>query len=355
MDEFKNIFGYSQIAPGPLAFQISLYTGFFKRGFWGAFVSGIGLVLPSYLLVLIFSIFYKEFKDINYIRYALYGLSPVIIAIIVKSGYSLSKSIFQKDWFLYMLFFASIFFTIYFSTPIIYLILAEAVISLIYYLIKEKKINKNITSFLSFIPFTIAILIVALHKFNLLFFYVINYLKIYTSTKLVQMALLFLKVGALTYGSGFVIVGVLRQEVVENMQWLNAREFIDGIAFGQITPGPVVITSTFIGYMTAGFLGSLVSTICIFLPTFIIVVLLATHIDKLKDNFYLKSLIKGANAAALGAILSTAFLLSKDAILDIPTLILFIASATILVSTKFKEYYLIIISAVLGISIKMLF
>jgi chromate transporter len=168
------------------------------------------------------------------------------------------------------------------------------------------------------------------------------------------MALLFLKVGSLTYGSGFVIVGVLRQEVVENLHWLNAKEFIDGIAFGQITPGPVVITSTFIGYMTSGLIGSLVATTCIFLPTFIFVVIIATHINKFKDNFYLKSLIKGANAAALGAILSTAFLLSKDAILDVPTLILFIASASILISTKFKEYYLIIISAAAGILIKMI-
>ena len=168
------------------------------------------------------------------------------------------------------------------------------------------------------------------------------------------MALLFLKIGSLTYGSGFVIVGVLRQEVVDNLHWLNAKEFIDGIAFGQITPGPVVITSTFIGYMTSGIIGSLISTMCIFLPTFILVVLIATRINRFKDNFYLKSLIKGANAAALGAILSTAFLLSKDAILDIPTFILFILSATILVFTKFKEYYLILISSAAGILIKML-
>jgi chromate transporter len=106
--------------------------------------------------------------------------------------------------------------------------------------------------------------------------------------------------------------------------------------------------------MTSGLIGSLVATTCIFLPTFIFVVIIATHINKFKDNFYLKSLIKGANAAALGAILSTAFLLSKDAILDVPTLILFIASASILISTKFKEYYLIIISAAAGILIKMI-
>jgi chromate transporter len=353
-DEFKDIFGYSQIAPGPLAFQISVYTGYFKKGFWGAMVSGFALVLPSYLLVLAFSIFYKEYKDINYIRYALYGLSPVIIAIIVKSGYRLSRTIFQKDVFLYILFFTSIFFTIYLKAPIIYLILGEAVVALIYYFIKEKKINKNITSVLSFFPFALLLLLTTFQKFIFLIYYDINYFKIYTNEKLVQMALLFLKVGSLTYGSGFVIVGVLRQEVVENLHWLNAKEFIDGIAFGQITPGPVVITSTFIGYMTSGLIGSLVATTCIFLPTFIFVVIIATHINKFKDNFYLKSLIKGANAAALGAILSTAFLLSKDAILDVPTLILFIASASILISTKFKEYYLIIISAAAGILIKMI-
>ena len=352
-DEFKDIFGYSQIAPGPLAFQVSVYTGYFKKGFWGALISGFALVLPSYLLVLVFSIFYKEYENINYIRYALYGLSPVIIAIIVKSGYRLSRTIFQKDLFLYILFFASIFFTIYLNTSIIYLILGEAVVALIYYLIKEKKINKNITSIFSLFPLALIFLYTTSQKLFYLLFAEINFLKIYANAKLVQMALLFLKVGSLTYGSGFVIVGVLRQEVVENLKWLNPKEFIDGIAFGQITPGPVVITSTFIGYMTSGLIGSLVATTCIFLPTFIFVVFIATHINKFKDNFYLKSLIKGANAAALGAILSTAFLLSKDAILDIPTLVLFVVSASILISTKFKEYYLIIISAAVGILIKM--
>jgi chromate transporter len=175
------------------------------------------------------------------------------------------------------------------------------------------------------------------------------------SANLLAMALLFLKVGSLTYGSGFVIVGVLRQEVVDNLHWLTSKEFIDGIAFGQITPGPVVITSTFIGYMTSGVIGSIVSTVCIFLPTFIFVILLAQKIHKFKDNFYLKALIKGANAAALGAILSTAFILSKDALIDVTTIIFFLVAILILFLTKFKDIYLILLASLAGILIKVFF
>lgn len=368
MDEFKNLFGYAQIAPGPLAFQVAIYFGYYRKGFLGALFAGFGLVFPSFLLVLIFSIFYKEFKDVEYIRYALYGLNPVIIAIIAKSGLNLSKSIFHKDIYLYIIFFLSVLLTIIFKIQIIYIIIAFAILSLFYYSVVKKIKGNTLNSFFIIIPF------LAFSIFNFFNTIKINlrnfYLNLYYSSSLyaksisaiiispllsgnlVTLALLFLKVGSLTYGSGFVIVGVLKQEIVDNLQWLSAKEFIDGIAFGQITPGPVVITSTFIGYMTSGFIGSVVSTVCIFLPTFIFVLILAQKIHKYKDNFYLQSLIKGANAAALGAIISTAFILSKDTLIDLTTIIIFFISIAILFLTKFKDIYLILISALAGILIK---
>jgi chromate transporter len=362
MDEFKDLFGYAQVAPGPLAFQVAVYFGYYRKGFWGAVVAGFGLVFPSFLLVLIFSIFYKEFRDVDYIRYALYGLSPVIIAIIAKSGLNLSKTIFKKDIFMYVVFFLSIFFTIVYKIQIIYIIIAFAIISLLYHLILKKIKGDKLNSFLGFIPLLLSAFFAPAaagfanfaSNFATLcgkrFFLLI--LTPLFSANLLALALLFLKVGSLTYGSGFVIVGVLKQEVVDNLHWLTSREFIDGIAFGQITPGPVVITSTFIGYMTSGVIGSVVSTVCIFLPTFIFVLILAQKIHKFKDNFYLQSLIKGANAAALGAILSTAFILSKDALLDIPTVALFLIALMILFFTKFRDIYLILLASLAGILIK---
>ena len=361
MDEFKDLFGYAQIAPGPLAFQVAVYFGYYRKGFWGAVVAGFGLVFPSFLLVLIFAFFYKEFRDVNYIRYALYGLSPVIIAIIAKSGLNLSKTIFKKEIFMYVVFFLSIIFTIFYKIQIIYIVLAFALISLIYHIILKKLKGDKLNSFLGFIPVLLSgYLNIKLSFANFAsnfatlcgkkFFLII--LTPLFSANLIALALLFLKVGSLTYGSGFVIVGVLKQEVVDNFHWLTAKEFIDGIAFGQITPGPVVITSTFIGYMTSGVIGSIVSTVCIFLPTFVFVLILAQKIHKFKDNFYLQSLIKGANAAALGAIISTAFILSKDALIDIPTIALFLSALLILFLTKFKDIYLILLASLAGILIK---
>lgn len=370
MEEFKNIFGYAQIAPGPLAFQVSVYVGYYKKGFWGAVASGFGVVFPSFILVLVFSIFYKEFRDIEYVRYALYGLSPVIVAIIAKSGLNLSKNIFQKDVFLYVLFFLSIFLTIAVKIQIIYIIISFAILSLAYYSLRGKiKVNrvKSFTGMLFLAIYVILVLINTISIFikNFLLF-LANFVKnslsfveagfaFLSSSALLTLALLFLKVGSLTYGSGFVIVGVLRQEVVDNFHWLSSKEFIDGIAFGQITPGPVVITSTFIGYMTSGFTGSIISTVCIFLPTFIFVMILAQKIHKYKDNFYLQSLIKGANAAALGAILSTAFILSKDALIDVTTIAFFLIAVIILFLTKFKDIYLILLASLAGILIKVFF
>lgn len=334
LNEFESVLGYAQIAPGAYAYQVAMYIGYKKGGYVGAILAGFLLVLPSFLIVLIFSVFYSYYRDITYVKYGLYGLSPVIAALIFQSGFSLGKSIFKKDIFLYVIFFASIVLTIIFRVQIIYIIIASAVIAILYYLAT----NKN-------------------RIFSFAFMIVIAFLmqiKVEISVKLEQLALLFLKVGSLTYGSGFVIVGVLRQEVVENLKWLTAQEFIDGLAFGQITPGPVVITSTFIGYLTSGFTGAAVGTFCIFLPTTIIVLLLAKNIKKFKDNFYLRAAIRGANAAAIGAILATAYFISRDAIVDIYTLCFFLSGLAVLILTDIKPIFILGVFAILGIVAKLM-
>ncbi len=337
-EEFEHYFGYAQIAPGPMAFQVGVYNGFFKFGIPGAALCGFALVLPSYILVLIFSIFYQQYNDVSYIQNALYGVSPAIIAIILHSGIKLSKNVLQKDIFLFVVFFASIALTIFFKVPILYLIVSSGLIALIYYSMQSKK-NDGI----NFLPLLWASPLAFISQ-------VIES----TNSKLVDLALVFLKTGSLTYGSGFVIIGVLQQDVVVNYQWLSEVDFLAGISFGNITPGPVVITSTFIGYLTAGFWGSIISTICIFLPTFCFVLILAHSISKFKNNFYLKSFIKGANAAAIGAIISTAYNLSKSSIIDIPTLIIFAVSIVILFRVKVNTLYMIIAAAAIGILVKMI-
>jgi chromate transporter len=224
---------------------------------------------------------------------------------------------------------------------ILWLILSFSIISLIFYSIKEKKFSKlNFFTGFLFIPIIL--------DFFASFKDLLN-------EKLIQIAIVFLKAGALTYGSGFVIVGILGQEVVEKTGWLTSQQFLDGIAFGQITPGPVVITATFIGYITSGLWGAIIATICVFTPTFIIVMLIASKVGKFRDNFYVKSLIKGANAAAIGAILSIAFTLSKDSIIDYYTLAIFLISLGILFFTKIKPIYLILISIAGGILVKLVY
>lgn len=345
LDEFKSFFGFSQICPGPLAFQFALYFSYFKNGFWAAVLAGIGLVLPSFIFVLLFSVFYKEFRDINYVTWALYGISPVIIAIIFYSGYNLSRNVFHNDVFQYVLFFSAIAVSIFFKLHILLLIAMFAVFAVIYY-VGERELKNNKVN--SFSVLLVSGVILALKDFSGVLLNFFSHL----NSKLLDIAYVFIKAGALTYGSGFVIIGVLREDVVENFHWLTSKEFLDGIAFGQITPGPVVITSTFIGYMVSGFSGSLLATVSVFLPSFVLVMIVAQIIDKIKDNFYLQSALKGANAAAIGAIITIAYYLSGDAIFDYWTLGLFFLAGLILFTTKLKPYYLIIIAAAAGIAIK---
>ncbi|MBX7044631.1 MAG: chromate efflux transporter [Ignavibacteria bacterium] len=337
-EEFEHYFGYAQIAPGPLAFQVGVYNGFFKHGISGAVLAGFGLVLPSYLLVLIFSIFYQKYNDVSYLQNALYGVSPAIIAIILHSGIKLSKNVLKKDYLLYVIFFASIALTIFLKVPILYLIVSSGLIALVFYSIKENKSQK-----LNFLPLVLASPLAFIQQTTQT-----------AGAKLLDLALVFLKTGSLTYGSGFVIIGVLQQDVVNNYHWLNQTDFLAGISFGNITPGPVVITSTFIGYMAAGFWGSVISTFCIFFPTFCFVLILAHSIAKFKDNFYLKVFIKGANAAAIGAILSTAYNLSGSSLIDIATYVIFAVSLAILFKFKVNTLYLIVAAAACGIIVRMI-
>lgn len=344
IDEFKSYLGYSQICPGPLAFQLALYFCYFRNGFWAAVLAGIGLVLPSFLFVLLFSIFYKEYRDINYVAWALYGISPVIIAIIFNSGFNLSRNVFHKDVFQYILFFSAIAVSIFLKLHILLLIVLFAAIAVIYY-VTEREIKSNNLKSISLLLFGLMLVLKDFTGVILNFFATFN-------SKLLDIVYVFMKAGGLTYGSGFVIIGVLRHDVVENFQWLTSKEFLDGIAFGQITPGPVVITSTFIGYMVSGFPGSVLATVSVFLPSFILVMIVAQIIDKIKDNFYLQSALKGANAAAIGAIITVAYFLSSDAIFDFWTLGLFLMGGLVLFTTKLRPYYLIIIAAAAGIAIK---
>jgi chromate transporter len=344
-NDFENYFGYSQIAPGPIAFQVCLYVGYFRAGILGAMAGGSALVLPSFLIVLVFSIFYQQFKDTYFITAALYGISPVIISIILYSGLQLAGRVFKKDYFLYALFAISVILTAFLKFPIMYVIIGSGIISLLYF--SAKKISSSgINSKMSLALFSASL--TALINSILTF---AGSVKDLVADKLLEMSILFMKVGALTYGSGFVIVGVLNQEVVNNYGYITAKEFIDGLAFGQITPGPVVITSTFIGYLTQGIPGAIVCTVAIFLPTFLIVMILAKFIHRISENFYVKSLIKGANAGAIGSILATAYLLSDEAVKDYITGAFALIALFLLFKYKFNSLYLIIIAGILGIII----
>jgi chromate transporter len=225
-----------------------------------------------------------------------------------------------------------------------YVIIGSGIISLLYSsIIKNKTFRGNLKSI------ALQVLLLFGSVYTSISLVLLN-ARSFVSNKLLEMSLLFMKVGALTYGSGFVIVGVLNEEVVNNYAYITAKEFIDGLAFGQITPGPVVITSTFIGYLSQGIPGAIICTTSIFLPTFIVVMLLARFINRVSKNFYVKSLIKGANAAAIGAILSTAYLLSGEAVSDYFTGALALAALFFLFKFKLKSLYLILGAGILGIT-----
>lgn len=344
--DFENIFGYSQLAPGTISFQVSIYIGYFNYGIWGGLICGFALIFPSFLLILGFSVFYKGYGSLDIIQAVLYGLSPAIIAIILHSGIKLSRNLIKKDYFLLCIFLLSILLTLVFKVKIIYQIFPAAVVSVLYYSFIKKRKSELIS--LSIVSMA------SIGKMLAKLFAILPAIILFADSKLFVLALEFLKVSTLTYGSGFVIVGVLQQDVVEKYHWVSKHDFFAGISFGNITPGPVSITSTFIGYMANGFSGSIVATLCMFLPTFIFVIILAQIVTKHKENFYLKAFIKGANAAALGAIISTAYILSESALSDKIAVVIFIITLIIMFRYKINTLIIITAAAICGVLLKML-
>jgi chromate transporter len=311
-EQMREAIAVCQSLPGPLAIQVGIYISYLCAGFWGAWAGGWAFIFPNFVIVA-----------------ALDGVSPAVIALILHSCYRLAK-LGMEDRLQWALAVICFFVTVILQAEVALLFIGAGLVGTLYY-----------GSFFRRLPPASAPALAAP--------VLAQHVPIASGSTVGKLLLFFLKAGSLTFRSGLVIVPFLQQGLVQEHGWLDERQFLIAVAVGMISPGPVVITATFVGYLVAGFWGSLVSTIGIFLPSFLLVLVAAPILARHRSNTDVQGFIKGAYAAAIGTILGACILLGRIAIGDWLTLAIGVASLAVLFRWKVSNPLLITATALVGL------
>jgi len=333
-EEMREGIAVCQSLPGPLAIQVGIWLSYLRGGFWGAWAGGWAFILPNFVIVATLGALYVHFGGLPWVTAIFYGVSPAVIALILHSGYRLTK-LGMDDWLQWALAGVAFAVTVAVRAEVAWIFLASGVVGVLYYgsLLRARAAASTTRSFLIGLPLVAGGADASAA----------------TSTMLGKLFVFFLKAGSLTFGSGLVIVPFLEKGLVQQTGWLNEREFLVAVAMGMMSPGPVVITATFVGYLVAGFWGSLTATIGIFLPSFLLVLIVAPVLVRYRKNPNVQGFIKGAYAAAIGTILGACVLLGRIAIGDWLTALVALVSLVVLFRWKVSNPLLIAGAAVIGL------
>ncbi len=332
-DTYQLGLALAQIMPGPLAAQLAIALGYFQHGILGATLTGLAFVLPSFLMVVAISILYVAYGGLWWVHALFYGIGASVIAIIVIAAYKLARSTNKRDPLQWIIFCVLMAVTIFAEAEIAWLFILAGLIGIF------TRARPNWFR---------------MHCWVLYFLPLLQPLTVTAgpaSGGLLQILLFFIKSGAFVFGSGLAIVPFLYKGVVQQFGWLSERQFIDAVAVAMITPGPVVITVAFIGYLVAGLPGATIAAIGIFLPVYLLTVIPAPWFKHHRDNAQLKAFVQGATAAATGALSGAVVVLAKRAIFDLPTAAIALASFAVLWRFKLPEPAIVLLSGGIGLAI----
>lgn len=339
-EEYKEGLALAQLAPGPLAAQLGIYIGFVHYGLVGATLTGLAFVIPSFIMVVLLGMAYQLYGGLTWMQAVFYGVGAAVIGIIAMSAYKLTvKSIskfepaaMKSKWLLWLFYIAGVVITVITEREEILLFLGCGIV---YMVIKAPPqwIKKP-----AVLPAGILIST--------------GFWK-YDGKTLQEIAWFFAKAGAFVFGSGLAIVPFLHGGVVKEFGWLTENQFVDAVAVAMITPGPVVITVGFIGYLVAGFPGACVAALATFLPCYLFTVALAPSFKKIAKNTSIKAFVEGITASVIGALVGSVIIIGLRSIVDISTALIALATVVALIYVKkLQEPYVIGVAAVIGLIIK---
>ena len=332
-EEYKEGLALAQLAPGPLAAQLAIYLGWARWGLLGATVVGLAFVGPSFLMVLALSAFYIRFGELSWMQGAFYGIGAAVIAIVARGAGKLLRTSVGHDLLLWAVVLVNAVVVAWVEAEILWVFALSGVVVLAWRAWRGR-ISASGPAAAALVPWW---LITGLHGPA-------------SADVLEQIFGFFAKASVVVFGSGLAVVPFLHGGAVGEYGWLTERQFLDAVAVSMITPGPVVITVAFIGYLVAGPVGGLLAGLGMFLPTYLAVVLAAPSFHRVMASVHLKAAVDGVTAAATGAIAGAVVVLGRRAIVDWPTIV--IAVATILLLTRLRrlpEPLVIVAAGVIGV------
>ncbi len=323
-EAFLDLLGATNLIPGPNSTEMAIHIGYLRAGWAGLIFGGLAFTLPAVLIVLVFAWLYVEYGSTPQASWLLYGVKPVMIAIILQALWNLGRKAIKGKLTLAI---GIVCIVLYFLgvNEVLLLFAGGSTLMLIQNWTRLREAKPSIL-----LPFLPALATAPV------------------SFSLSTLFLTFLKIGAILYGSGYVLVAFLRADFVERLGWLTEQQLIDAIAIGQITPGPLFTSATFIGYLLGGVPAALIATLGIFLPSYIFVAISNPIIPKLRGSPWAGSLLDGVIVASLGLMAAVTFQLGLASLIDLPTIVIFILSALLLIRYKVNTTWLIVGGALTG-------
>lgn len=326
-----DLIGVTNLLPGPNSTELAIHIGYERARWPGLFVAGGSFILPAMTLVWLLAALYVRYQSVPQMGWLLYGIKPVIIAVVLQALWKLGKKA-AKDRPTTMVGVVAI--ALYFTG--INEVLLLLICGLAVMLVKNWQ-SQNTTIGVFLLPASGALAQVGTTT------------SAAVSVGWAGVFLFFLKIGCVLYGSGYVLLAFLQRDLVENRQWLTSQQLLDAIAIGQITPGPVFTTATFVGYLLAGNAGALAGTIGIFLPAFLLVGLVNPWVPKIRRSPWASGFLDGVNAGALGLMAGVTYTLGQAALVDWVTGVLAVLSAIAVFRFKVNSAWLVIAGGVVGL------
>jgi chromate transporter len=333
-EDFLDLLGATNLIPGPNSTEMAIHIGHRKAGWAGLLVAGGCFILPAFCIVMGFAWAYVKFGSLPQFSGILYGVKPVIIAIVIQALWSLGRTALKTKLLMAIGVFGVI--LSFLGINELLILFGGGLVACVWQWVVSKKCRPNLFSFLFTSPLVLILETTsatgAMASFGLW-----------------QLFLFFLKVGSVLYGSGYVLLAFLRADLVERWHWLSESQLLDAIAVGQVTPGPVFTTATFIGYILSGPTGAFVATVGIFLPAFFFVAVSGPLIPRIRRSLTASAVLDGVNAASLALMTVVTYQLGRSALVDSITLILAAVSAVLLLGFRINSMWLVLGGAIAGI------
>lgn len=332
-EEFLDLLGATSLIPGPNSTEMAIHVGHKMAGWRGLLVAGTTFIVPAFFIVWAIAWFYVQFGSLPAFQSIFHGIKPVILAVIFQAVWSLFKAA-VKDKILALLALLSLGLYLVWGNEIAILFIIALLNPIIRLKLKPPK-NKSIVLMLSLwvlFPITRAFAQLAEQ----------------TKINLEQLFLYFVKVGSVLFGSGYVLIAFLQNDLVDHFKWLTQQQLVDAIAVGQFTPGPVFTTATFIGYLVAGHSGAVIATLGIFTPAFMFVALSAPLLPALRKSKWTAPILDGLNVASLSLMTGAALILGKTSVTSFYGAGAFVISLALLIRFKINSAWLIVVAGVCG-------